>query len=274
MTAFSVGQGVAMAVGRGLTQAGAGGGAFVPDSAFFAGSAGASYDFSDASKLFVNSARTIQVTTAGDLIGSATDLSGNGNHASQATGASRFVWRGLYAETDGVDDSLATSAINFSSTDKMTVIVGLRVVGTATQGLLATSVGGSNGTFSLRYLAGASPSPSGRLVNNGVASTVNASGIVANSANAVHSLLLDNAGASESDEVKVRVNGALPTQFPQGTGPVGGGNFSASQSLYVGTYNGVFFSGRIYRVIVIGRTLSAGELASCEAWCNATTGAY
>src|SRR3990172_1742397 len=50
-------------------------------------------DFSDLSTLFTDSAGTIPVTSDGDVIGYAADLSGNGNHATQATTLNKPVWK-------------------------------------------------------------------------------------------------------------------------------------------------------------------------------------
>lgn len=62
---------------------------------FTAGQEGAFFNLADLSTLFQDSARTIPVTTDGDLIGGITDLSGNGRHWTN-TGADRVIYR-----TDG-----------------------------------------------------------------------------------------------------------------------------------------------------------------------------
>lgn len=68
------------------------------------------HDFSDSSKLFTDSARTVAVTADADPIGGVTDRSTNGNHLSQGTSTKRALYKtniqnGLaVARYDGVDD--------------------------------------------------------------------------------------------------------------------------------------------------------------------------
>jgi hypothetical protein len=54
-----------------------------------------------------------------------------------------------------------------------------------------------------------------------------------------------------------------------------GGNFG-NYPLYIGRRNNASLplNGRIYQMIVCGKTLSASELASTEAFVNTKTGAY
>jgi hypothetical protein len=85
----------------------AAGGAFTPALA----SPSSWYDPSDISTLFQDSAGTTPVTAHGDPVGRMLDKSGNGNHLSQATAASRPLYQVSGAEKyllfDGIDDALS-----------------------------------------------------------------------------------------------------------------------------------------------------------------------
>lgn len=85
---------------------------FTPASLFTSGEDGAWYDPSDLSTLSQTSTGTLGNVSVGDPVGYMADLSGNRNHATQATAAARPVLRqsgGLYyLEGDGVDDKLTT----------------------------------------------------------------------------------------------------------------------------------------------------------------------
>ncbi len=85
---------------------------------------GAWYDPGAAGAVWRDTAGTLPALP-GDGVARIDDLSGNGNHATQATAAARPILRqsgGLYwLEYDGVDDALVTSGVNFDG-DGLTMI--------------------------------------------------------------------------------------------------------------------------------------------------------
>lgn len=115
-----------LSITRPITQAGAGGGGggvvpFDPVSLFSGGRKGVFYDFTNKANLFTDAARTTPVVNAADLIGSATDLSGNNYHAAQA-GSIRPAWnngRGEFAS----GDFMTATGVDFSATGVVTAIV-------------------------------------------------------------------------------------------------------------------------------------------------------
>lgn len=251
---------------RGVTDPGFGG-SFSPNAAFFAGAPGVAYDLSDASKLYVDSARTVQVATAGDLIGSVTDLSGNGYHASQATGGQKASWQTTYALFDGVDDGLATPSINFTGTDKVTVVVGLRKLSDAAAGsFVELGTSGAN-TFGGR-------APVSAAANNynamSAGSAVAQANVTEASVAAPNTSVIATLGDIAADSLVMRINGVqrATSAADQGAGTYQNG------ILYIGRRGGTAlpFNGRIYRMIVIGRALNATELARAEKWCAAPAG--
>jgi len=70
----------------------------------------------------------------------------------------------------------------------------------------------------------------------------------------------------------LRYNGAVAQTVTSDQGTGNYGNYP----LYIGRRNNasVPFNGRIYQMIMVGKTLSASELASTEAFVNTKTGAY
>jgi hypothetical protein len=177
-----------------------------------------------------------------------------------------------YLAGDGVDDQMSSSSINLTSTDKLTAVFGSLSNSTANQGVFQFGSGGA-GTMNALYLVGA-PSDMRSSVQGSTGTSqmrITGSGV---STASVYSQLYDIAGATAADESQIRVNGTLPTQTVQAAGPAGGGNF-ANTTLTIFQYAGAFFlSGRIYQLVFCGKTLSASELASTEAFVNSKTGAY
>lgn len=176
-----------------------------------------------------------------------------------------------YLKFDGVDDSLSTNSISFTSTDKMSVFAGVRKLSDAARAILvelSTSYG-DVGTFGIdaplsptnkdyRFVSG------GSLAAGGVAT---GNGFVAPITNVVTGL-----GNISGDLATLRVNGA---QIAQGTGDQGTGNFG-NYPLYIGRRGGssLPFNGQMYSMIIVGKAVTAGELSSTETYVNQKTGAY
>jgi len=229
---------------------------------FASGEKGVMFDFSKSSNLYTDSARTTLVTTSGDSIGSATDLSPNGKHASSAGGA-RPKWDATgFATWDAFDDYMQTPALDFSGTDAVTVVVALRK-GSDAAGAVVVEFGSTGSTAgAFRVFA---PSSAAANVVFGSTGSSTASATYANAAVAAPvTLVLTGQGDISSDTCAIRVNGADATSSAtdQGTG-----NYT-SQALNIGARNAVsvFFNGRIYRLLVIGRALTATERGNAERW--------
>jgi len=140
--------------------------AFSPLKLFSAGEEGAWYDPSDLSTMYQDSAATTPVTAVEQPVGYIADKSGNGNHATQATAASRPILRedasgNRYLDFDGVDDELflsyARSVPQFSMAMALTRLGGGSTINltesfalTAGSGRLTGFANDSNGTLSYR----------------------------------------------------------------------------------------------------------------------------
>ena len=178
------------------------------------------------------------------------------------------VWR-PYLAFDGTDDSMATSSIDFSATDEMTVFAGVTKLSDAAIGMfaeLSTNSGSNNGTFWV-----------GAPINNGAANYDFASGgttrrsATTNSYAAPITNVLTGIGDISADVARLRINGA---QVATETSDQGTGNYG-NYPLFIGRRNNTNlpFNGRLYGLTVLGRTATAAELAAMEAWVAGKTGA-
>ena len=201
-----------------------------------------------------------------------------GNHAYQATAASRPILRhdgtNYYLEFDGVDDSLATAAIDFSATDKITHHAGW-TQSTSSFGMvteLSNNVGPNAGTFSLAgYTVGEM-----FFVARGTAALTARFDAATLPKTRVSTGLLDIAQALAAGEIVARVNGVVKSVLSYlDAGPAGTGNFG-NYPLYLGRRGGVQYplSGRIYSIVIRGALSDAAQIAAAEAYVNSKTGAY
>lgn len=260
---------------RSIFDPGIGGGGtpiWTPASLFAASEQGVWLDESDLSSMFQDLAGTVPAAVDSP-VGKRLDKSGNGNHWTAASSAARPVLRltgGLYSlQWDGVDDGGSTPSINFTATDKMGVFVGCSTTSTANQGVIGYE--SAAGKFNTLYAANALPTMRGSLNGDTGSSQIKVAGQMLG-VGGVYAQLYDLAGATVTDEIKIRFNGTLPTQDVAAPGPAGGGNFG-NAVLSVGHWLELFFlEGHTYGEIVVGKMPSAPEIAGTEAWLAAKTG--
>ena len=173
-----------------------------------------------------------------------------------------------YLALDGTDDSFGTGSIDFSTTDKMFVCAGLTKNSDAATGTVIdqNGVAGTN-TFMLR-------APSSAAANYVFYSggSTGFSGATATPYAAPITNVVSGIGNISGDQEIIRINGA---QVAISTVDQGTGNYS-NLPIYIGRRQGTGlpFNGRLYQMVVCGKTLSASELASTEAFVNQKTGAY
>lgn len=228
--------------------------------ASFAGAAKAWYDPWDIATLFQDSAGTTPTAAAGDPIGRIMDKSGAGNHATQATTTSRPLWQTTYAAFDGTDDSWATPNIDFTSTDKLTVIAAVRKLSDAASAVIvesSTSIASNNGAFTLYGPPGAGQAFYAMAAKGTALDTRFAASLAPPVTNVV-------TGSADiaSPGVAIRVNGATISAAANTLGTGVFGNWP----LYIGRRNNALlpFNGYLFGLIVIGRLLSPDELWVCE----------
>ena len=197
-----------------------------------------------------------------------------GYHATQITTASRPTLQQesgkYYLSFDGVDDYMSPWAIDFTGTDKMTVVAGVRKLSDAATATLfetSSSIINNNGTLFF-----GSPTSTNSYQFNSKGSSES----IAGSGNGVYVAPITNvvAGISDisGDSVILRVNG---NQVAQSTADQGTGNYG-NYPLYIGRRNGesLPFKGQLYGLIVRGALSSTAEITSAESYMNLHTGAY
>lgn len=238
---------------------------------FANGEQGAWYDPSDFSTMFQDSAGTTPVTAVGQPVGRILDKSGRGNHALQVTAAARPVLRQdgtgrYYLDFDGVDDSLATASIDFTATNKMTVCAGAFIT-TSALGMI-TELSNTSANLGCFYLAAnIAANADGFNSKGGTASLAQAAALAA-----PRLRVLTGLGDISGDSSILRINGA---QAAANVSDQGAGNFG-NWPLYVGARAGtsLFYTGRVYGMIVRGVASNPAQIASIETYMNSKTGAY
>lgn len=165
-----------------------------------------------------------------------------------------------YLSFDGVDDYLSTGSIDFTATDKMTVMAGVRKLSDAATATLfetSSSIINNNGTLFF-----GSPTSTNSYQFNSKGSSES----IAGSGNGVYVAPITNvvAGISDisGDSVILRVNG---NQVAQSTADQGTGNYG-NYPLYIGRRNGASlpFKGRLYGLIVRGAATDDNHLTHAE----------
>lgn len=235
---------------------------------FAKGEQGAWFDPSDLSTLYQDAAGTTPVTAVGQPVGKILDKSGRGNHATQDTTTRRPTLKQdasgkYYLSFDGVDDYLSTGSINFTATDKMTVVAGVRKLTDTASGVFVelsadspTRAGAfvllspsSSGANSYRFFSRGSIAPASSPGNGVFAAAPDTSTITCiSNISGPEQTLRRNAGLVESSTAS------------QGTGNYG------NYPLYIGRRGGTSlpFNGNLYGLIVRGAQTDDAHLTHAE----------
>lgn len=175
-----------------------------------------------------------------------------------------------YLAPDGTDDWMSTGNIDFSSTSNMSIVAGaekLNELAPLYQSLAELGPGNSNGSFSLWHpYSDIQPS---RVVfkGDGASQTVIVSDVPGNRAD-----VLTATAELGVFRIRYKVSG---TQYPNYVGTADPGKFG-NHPLYLFSREGASsrFRGAFYGLIVVGRLLSAGELASAHEFMRNKSRAY
>jgi hypothetical protein len=173
-----------------------------------------------------------------------------------------------YLEFGGVDDWLQTASIDFSGTDKLSVFAGVYKTSDAATAVfaeLSSNLNNNNGAFTLSAPSGAGLNTYGWVSKGTDPGILAPTGYVA----PVKSVLT-GLGDISGDSSILRSNGAIAASSAtdQGTGNFG------NYALYIGRRGGssLPFNGRLYSMVVLGRTATADEIAQAETYVAAKTG--
>jgi hypothetical protein len=167
------------------------------------------------------------------------------------------------------DDSFATNSIDFSATDKMSVVAGVTKLSDAAQAVIAelsATIATNNGSFLMT-----APNSAAANFNFSSKGTTQVDNTVTTYASP-YTAVLAGSGNIAGGTNSLKVNGGTATTVTSSQGTGNYGNYP----LYIGRRGGstLPLNGNIYQIVVCGKTLSASELASTEAYVNQKTGAY
>lgn len=234
--------------------------------AIFAGTPGVMLDWSDPSLLFQNDDGTGAVTIAADPVGYVTDLSGNNNHATAFPDSdARPVFGSIPSTVFAGASCIATPSIDFSGSDKLTVVESFRLNATGDYCMVtehSTNINGQNGSFYIATNSTGAIEAGGRGTVTGALRTSN----IAAPFDRVVTVEYDIAQAAMADEINLRLNAVVPSTAGL-NGPLGTGSFG-NYAIYFGARagSGLFLNGALYRTFVIRGTITTEQRALVEAW--------
>ena len=166
-------------------------------------------------------------------------------------------------------NSMATAAIDFTATDKMSVFTGVRKLSDAAQAAfigLSIAPSTNSGTFELSAPGGGLSGEPYNLRSRGTSNSFASAGI---GYSAPITNIITALGDIAGDLATLRINGS---QVAQATTDQGTGTFG-NYPLYLGRRGGstLPFNGRDYGILVVGKATSADEISITEAWLAANT---
>ena len=174
-----------------------------------------------------------------------------------------------YIKYDGLNSSLSTASINFTANAQMNVFSGARKLSDVISGVIAelsVAFSSNNGCFLL--------ATSGSVASDyylGTRGTVNKFATKTGFSSPTTNVIAGISSIS-APSVVVRVNGVAGTAdtTSQGTGNYG------NYPLYFGARAGtsIYFNGQEFQTIIVGKTLTATEIANTETYVNSKTLAY
>jgi hypothetical protein len=175
-----------------------------------------------------------------------------------------------YLKYNGSTSSLETASVNFTATAQMAVFAGLRQSVNATGGEFISfsgSVSTNNGSFVVFAPFPAGSRPYGSISKG---TTLLAMILFDSFANITKTLLMQ--ASIPAPSLLMYINGTL---FSTNNATQGTGNYG-NYPLYFGkTPSGTnIFNGLEYQIVIVGKTLTAGEITNTEAYVNSNTKAY
>ena len=178
-----------------------------------------------------------------------------------------------YCQYDGSDDSMSTAAIDFTSTDKVSVFAGVRKLSDAATGTILELSNDINTNTNCFGLYG--PNFTGTIPQSGnyLFLSKGTSGANAQTGNTSYPApttnILTGLGDISGDSSILRANGV---QIAVSAADQGTGNYG-NYPMFFGRRNNATnpFSGKDYGIIVVGKTASAAEITNTEAYLAANT---
>ena len=260
-------------------------GGIVPPSLHFAnGEKGVWFDAADITTLFQDVAGTQPVTAVGQYVGKWLDKSGNGKHA---VAAANDTTRPTYQiDNEGNPNvtftktpatQLFTTAIDFRSTDKMTVCIGINVLDSGSAGVaieLGTDVNGANNSGS--FLIGAPGATTDHSLYLRGTQVIRAAVNNVSDGDDIITGLFDISQSTGSLELIPRLNYVQlsGSNITWSLNPdAGTGNFG-NLPLFIGSRSGLGtpYGGKIYQIIVRGAQSTINQITQFEKWVDSKLG--
>jgi len=258
---------------RAITQAGAGGEApslTAQVAAIYAATSAKGYmlRLDSAATLFQNSGGTGAVSSVSDPIGYATDLSGNGNHFTQATGGNRPLWNGTGADFDGVNDGLTRAALDLAGRSYVYLaFAGQKNTGTVNGPIMyhGNPIASTDGAVGIAANGGSiiAYQYQARGVTSQAQTRITASDDVMGSHVAYWNLTV---GTSADTQLDVWHNGVAKTVPPGSSTPIGA---LTTQTHYIGSNVSTqhfLGKGRRYAVLATAAPLTTDQVNTLIAW--------
>lgn len=255
---------------------------FTPLNLFSSSEPGAWYDMTDLSTMWQDTGGTTPVTAAGQQCARLDDKSGNGHHATQATGTKQPTVRQdangvYYLEFDGTDDELINGTMDLSASQESLFALGGITSNDATSQGYPFNFGGNyqlagNAGFLLAVASTGSILVGGR-------STIGGTGAVSTGfafGKTVPFVLVGVVDFSQAagSEVYAISNGSRIEQ-DNGLSDNNTGVLKSSGSVYIGSRGGaVFYEGDIYCCVVRGGSSSQLEATRLSHSVNLAMEAY
>lgn len=177
----------------------------------------------------------------------------------------------LYLKFDGIDDSLATASIDFTATDKMTVVAGVRKLSDAAANGTIMELGDTAvTTVGEMYLRASSGGQANyQSVFYGTSGNATQTPLIAAPNTSVLSSLVNLGG----NTFALYVNGGRTTANP--ISQTLGGTFQAVP-VHIGRRAGTSlpFNGHIYSLIIRASQSTDAQIVAAETWVNGKTGAF
>ena len=224
------------------------------------------------STCFTDTGRTT-AAGVGDAVAAITDLSGNGNHATQSTVSQRPILRQsgalYYLEFDGVDDAMATGTVDATAENTVVLSAGVRNVDTTAggEGTVINQNGADYNSFGLRVPSNTTNNV--RLVAFGDNPGGSTSLFVAGQPNTLDAVVTGRVDLNATDNY-LRVNGTVgATGGTAGAGEysngvIGVGARSTGSPIFTGDMTGLFCR--------FGDDLTTQELSDLENYLATLTG--
>ena len=177
-----------------------------------------------------------------------------------------------YLSFNGSNQWLQTNSIDFTATDKMTVFAGARKLVAQDAVLIEQSSDFSANAGSFIVSSGTSLGHYFGLRGSGLEAY---NSTFAAPQTSVQSVAFDIGGSTLADEIKPRINGAIPSLTVATAGPAGTGNYG-NYPLYIGARAGtsLWFNGRLYQLIARGAQSTDQQIIDAERYINEKTRAY